>query len=536
VEAYDGDKKIGTLTYANDGTPPTIEVDEAYRRKGVGTAMLKLAKEQGGVLGDAEGGMRGKASEYRTPDGQAFRSAADESTVELTPLEETAQAPAPVADVPAEAAAPVAAPSGRVTSTKNEVTDIERAERGEEQLTSGATITNDATIAKARAELAAKPERGAEVVAKLRNAGTEGISLDDEAILLAEKVRLQAARDAAADRASDPNATDEQRAVAQAEWSEAESQINSLDEAARAGGAEWGRLGQFRQQLIRDDYTFEALERKERAREGRPLTMQESAALKVEADKFAALQAKLDETQAALAEAQASAGAKQTFDDLLTEMKTALGTERKKSRPALATLKARADAAREKLAALEPAKNTKRQGGSAIDPRAFVYLAEIGAYHVANGAVNFADWASKMVADVGAAFKSLPLPGKRAVFKASKEQACGRGGSCRHRPGEPYAQGCLRPRCSQSRRRHEGRERGHGRCDGRPQGQVPGDYRARRAPSVFGIRQGQVSQQGCRQEKAPRASCARAVAGKHRPAGRGFAAAAERPTARQGDS
>jgi GNAT superfamily N-acetyltransferase len=423
VEAYDGDKKIGTLTYANDGTPPTIEVDEAYRRKGVGTAMLKLAKEQGGVLGDAEGGMRGKASEYRTPDGQAFRSAADESTVELTPLEETAQAPAPVADVPAEAAAPVAAPSGRVTSTKNEVTDIERAERGEEQLTSGATITNDATIAKARAELAAKPERGAEVVAKLRNAGTEGISLDDEAILLAEKVRLQAARDAAADRASDPNATDEQRAVAQAEWSEAESQINSLDEAARAGGAEWGRLGQFRQQLIRDDYTFEALERKERAREGRPLTMQESAALKVEADKFAALQAKLDETQAALAEAQASAGAKQTFDDLLTEMKTALGTERKKSRPALATLKARADAAREKLAALEPAKNTKRQGGSAIDPRAFVYLAEIGAYHVANGAVNFADWASKMVADVGAAFKSLPLPGKRAVFKASKEQA-----------------------------------------------------------------------------------------------------------------
>lgn len=81
VQAFDGDKLIGTLIYANDGTPPTVEVDEAYRRKGVGTAMLKLARQQGGVLGDAASGIRGKAAEYRTEAGQSFRSNADEASV-----------------------------------------------------------------------------------------------------------------------------------------------------------------------------------------------------------------------------------------------------------------------------------------------------------------------------------------------------------------------------------------------------------------------------------------------------------------------
>jgi GNAT superfamily N-acetyltransferase len=91
VEAFDGEQKIGELVYANDGTPPTIEVDEAYRRRGVGTAMLKLAKQQGGVLGDAKGGIRGRGAEYRTPAGQAFRTGADEGAVQLAKVEAKAK-------------------------------------------------------------------------------------------------------------------------------------------------------------------------------------------------------------------------------------------------------------------------------------------------------------------------------------------------------------------------------------------------------------------------------------------------------------
>jgi len=83
VLAYDGDKPVGKLVYANDGTPPTIEVDSAYQRRGIATAMNKLARQQGGVLGDAKTGIRGRGAEYRTPAGQAFRQGADESAVTL---------------------------------------------------------------------------------------------------------------------------------------------------------------------------------------------------------------------------------------------------------------------------------------------------------------------------------------------------------------------------------------------------------------------------------------------------------------------
>lgn len=85
VIAYDGDQQIGKLVYANDGTPPTVEVDEAYQRKGVATAMLKLAKQQGGVLGRPDTGVSGKGRPaYRTDAGQAFRTNADEGSVTLT--------------------------------------------------------------------------------------------------------------------------------------------------------------------------------------------------------------------------------------------------------------------------------------------------------------------------------------------------------------------------------------------------------------------------------------------------------------------
>lgn len=85
VIAYDGEKKIGSLLYANDGTPPTIEVSSDYQRRGVATAMLKLAKQRGGLLGDAQTGISGKGRPgYRTDEGQAFRTNADESSVTLS--------------------------------------------------------------------------------------------------------------------------------------------------------------------------------------------------------------------------------------------------------------------------------------------------------------------------------------------------------------------------------------------------------------------------------------------------------------------
>lgn len=84
VRAFDGERLVGRLVYGNDGTPPTVEVAGAMRRRNIGTAMMALAEKQGGILGDPETGIRGRGAEYRTPDGQAFRRGADTSQVKLT--------------------------------------------------------------------------------------------------------------------------------------------------------------------------------------------------------------------------------------------------------------------------------------------------------------------------------------------------------------------------------------------------------------------------------------------------------------------
>lgn len=83
VTAFEDGQEVGSLIYANDGTPPTVEVAETHRRRGVGTAMLKMAREQGGILGEGSSGIRGRGSEYRTSDGQAFRSNANENNAQL---------------------------------------------------------------------------------------------------------------------------------------------------------------------------------------------------------------------------------------------------------------------------------------------------------------------------------------------------------------------------------------------------------------------------------------------------------------------
>ena len=100
VLAYDGEDQVGSLLYSNDGTPPTVEVAESHRRRGVGTAMLKLAKQQGGVLGEADTGMPGVGTRYRTDDGQAFRAGADESRVVLERANRTLYQGAKATDTP----------------------------------------------------------------------------------------------------------------------------------------------------------------------------------------------------------------------------------------------------------------------------------------------------------------------------------------------------------------------------------------------------------------------------------------------------
>lgn len=301
------------------------------------------------------------------------------------------------------------APRERTTSTKN------AARLTDPLLREAARITNDETLESAQQVLRDHPERAREVVERLRSVGVSGISVADEAVLLVEKVNLQKARDAAADRASNSNLTPEQRAVAQREWSELEGRIAAMDEATTIAGREWGRMGQLRARHIRDDFSFAALERKARATKGAPLSASESAEIKQMAEKIEALQARVDATEQRLADAESIAA----FEDLFKLMAKASTPKR---RPTLERLREAAEESRRALAGIESVPRRKGQSGASINPAAFFHLTRIGAYHVANGAVKFADWIDRMRADVGAAlddFREL-LP---EIFRAAKTQA-----------------------------------------------------------------------------------------------------------------
>lgn len=317
------------------------------------------------------------------------------------------------------------------TSTKNEVSDAEREARGLPRVDGSTTQSNEETLEAAREELRKNPRRAAEVVAKISNAGTEGISLAEEAILLAEKRRVMNARDSAADTLADPDATAEQKDVARQAWNDAEAQLHEIDVATRAGGSEWGRLGQFRQRLLRQDFTFEALERKRRAVLERPLTEQESAELRAQADTIGKLQERLEASERALEDAKADGSVQATYKQILAEIgeqvRAAAGPARaqpRKRREWLESLRESADEARAALDALESVPNakTKGQSGAVIDPRALLYLTRIGAFHVANGATTFADWVAAMKAQVGAKLDQF-TSGLRDVFKQSKALA-----------------------------------------------------------------------------------------------------------------
>ena len=315
----------------------------------------------------------------------------------------------PAADAPREPAAN----GPRATSTKNVVTEAERAAENRDPILSDLAQSNESTLSEARATLEANPSRGAEVVERLRNEGTGAISVADEAVLLVEKVRLRNQRDAAAERASDPNASEETRAVARREFDDAEARINEMDQATVASGREWGRLGQFRQRMLREDFTFEALERRERVREGRPLTVEESAKLRDFAEKVQQLEEEVARTRAQLDEATANNASADAYRGLVQEMARALKGEQK-GRPRLERLKSNAEESR---AALRKMLGRTNAG---VDPTAFYHLARIGAFHIAEGAVKFADWVSRMKADIGSKLFGEVEPALPDVFKAAQ--------------------------------------------------------------------------------------------------------------------
>lgn len=305
-----------------------------------------------------------------------------------------------------------ARPAPRVTGLKNAVTDAEREAAGRDPILREAVKSNEAAIYQAMRTVKNDPLAGHEAVARLESAGAEGITLADEAVMLVYKTELMNARDAAAKVLSDTGSSETAKQAARQAWEEAEAKIAAVDAAAVNAGREWGRFGQFRQRMMREDFTLAALERKERARLERPLTAEESATVKAMADKIADLQAKYDALQARMANAESEA----TYEGLTREMR-----RQPRHRPSLENLRRAADAARRRLRETQGVPSRRGQSGAIMSPAVFYDYAVIGAYHIANGAARFSDWVAAMRADIGDAWDRIRGE-HRNIHEAAKRE------------------------------------------------------------------------------------------------------------------
>lgn len=322
------------------------------------------------------------------------------------PQPERQQAPA----VPPQAPQPE-----RTTSTKNAVVEQERRDEGRAPIVKEAAKSNEQTVAEAESTLRADPDAARAVVRRVLEGDNKSISNHESALLLLEKVRVMQRRDAAADRITKA-ATSEQIAQAQRDWAAAEQELNDIDQATVASGSDWGRFGQFRQRLIRDDFSLASMERKERVARGQPLTDEQQAQVKALHTRIAALEKQLAESQEKLSDAEATTVVKATYEQMLREMGSELRQAKKQGRPKLEAMKQRADEARERI------RKRALNLNSGIDPSIIADAVQIGAYHIANGATNLADWSRRMASDLGDAIEGLRsrLPD---IFAASQRQA-----------------------------------------------------------------------------------------------------------------
>ncbi len=290
----------GAAAKVPDGSNPADRAGNVPERDGNNAIASDLTALHDTSQGSAKEPLGKALISWNAGDLKAARDALAAIGKRQYPFEVRRKASELVERIDAEAAPKVEAktkPEGFSTSLKNEVTDADRADAGRDPIIRDARKSNPESIDRALKAVEKNPALPREIVERAQKG--EAITDDDQAVLLVDRVNLRKARDAAADRASDPKASEEARAVAKREWGEAEAKINESDLAISGAGTTAGRTLQLRTRMLRDDFSLEAMERKERVLHGRPLTESEAATVKAEHAKVAEKQKIADATEKA---------------------------------------------------------------------------------------------------------------------------------------------------------------------------------------------------------------------------------------------
>lgn len=283
-----------------------------------------------------------------------------------------------------------------ITATKNAQVDAERASRGLPQAEAVVERPLEEVHRQAERLVQEDPQAGERLVNELRDSPRAVTDLEN-AVMLQRQVKLQNEFREVADRVEQDAGTPETIAADHVRVAELSDDLLDIYNVGKEVGTETGRGLNARKMAVADDFTLANLVTLRRAAKGgERLTPKELAETTALHDKIKKLQGEFD-----------------TYRRRASELLQTDKAPRTASRAAnfLKTLETRADAARDRI----KARIRSGQVSSGIDPELLKDYAEVGAYHIAKGAVDFAQWSVEMVKDVG----EQVTPHLKAVYDAS---------------------------------------------------------------------------------------------------------------------
>ncbi len=184
----------------------------------------------------------------------------------------------------------------RETALANARVDSERAKNGLPPLMSVARKANPEVWDQAMARLETDPRLADRLVGELAKK-PRATTVEENALLLHRKIALQNEHERVMlefVKGFKEKAPPDRMAVLEARERELFGQIDQLDRVTRITGTEWGRAGQFRRQLAREDFRLSSMLIQMQMAKGRPLTAEESVQITELSQKIDDLQSKLD--------------------------------------------------------------------------------------------------------------------------------------------------------------------------------------------------------------------------------------------------
>ena len=322
------------------------------------------------------------------PDGEqtAFPDASEEPTKEIPPVEEKT-----LEEKEQEAEIPFPASPFSETSLNNETAELERLWFNKIEISNNETRCIAPTMLAAKQIIQNTPEAGADLLTKLVKDPNLAMTPQDNALLLAYKIKLLNAAAEADEIRNDLTQTPELRAEAERQFNELGDEHLKLVDANAARASDAGLKLRWQQVLVNENYDYLSQSTLLRSAKGNvDLTLEEEDQLREKINVVKAAQDALDEHTALKKEVNQNS----KIDDLISK------TTDTKREPVKFKYAEKVQEILKKKAA-ESRKILASGKVLSLGPDTLYHLGVVGAENIYTTGLDFAKWSAEMVRDIG---------------------------------------------------------------------------------------------------------------------------------------